>query len=109
MGALPQSPVRDGGFDPVTVGGLDEARRFDVGTPVYNTAMTAQAIRAALGSSGLHKLELYGAASLSLDDDRSGPNSTAARSLLTSITMAGMFCACDRTCTLWVPYSETLT
>jgi predicted dinucleotide-binding enzyme len=41
--------VRDAGFDPVEVGGLGTAKRFDVGTPVYNTGMSGPAVRAALG------------------------------------------------------------
>jgi hypothetical protein len=41
--------VRDAGFDPVIVGGLGEARRFDAGTPVYNTGMSGPQVRAALG------------------------------------------------------------
>jgi predicted dinucleotide-binding enzyme len=41
--------VRDAGFDPVPVGNLDTAKRFDVGTPVYNTGMGGDALRQALG------------------------------------------------------------
>jgi predicted dinucleotide-binding enzyme len=41
--------VRDAGFDPVVVGGLSEARRFDVGTSVYNTGKSGPEVRAALG------------------------------------------------------------
>ena len=41
--------VRDAGFDPVIVGGLSEARRFDAGTPVYNTGKSGPEVRAALG------------------------------------------------------------
>ena len=37
--------VRDAGFDPVVVGGLDRAREFDVGTPVYVKSYTASEIR----------------------------------------------------------------
>jgi predicted dinucleotide-binding enzyme len=40
--------VRDAGFDPVVVGGLDRAKEFDVGTPVYVKSMSAREIRAAL-------------------------------------------------------------
>ena len=40
--------VRDAGFDPVIVGGLDRAKDFDVGTPVYNTGMAGPNLRAAL-------------------------------------------------------------
>jgi 8-hydroxy-5-deazaflavin:NADPH oxidoreductase len=42
--------VLDAGFDPVVVGGLDEARRFDVGTDVYGEALTADEIAAAMGA-----------------------------------------------------------
>jgi predicted dinucleotide-binding enzyme len=41
--------VRDAGFEPVLVGALRDANRFDVGTPVYNKAMTAAELREALG------------------------------------------------------------
>ena len=41
--------VNDAGFEPVVVGGLSEARRFDVGTPVYVQLMNAAELRAALG------------------------------------------------------------
>ena len=41
--------VRDAGFEPVVVGPLRDATRFDVGTPVYNKAMTAAELRAVLG------------------------------------------------------------
>ncbi|HEV2702283.1 MAG TPA: NADPH-dependent F420 reductase [Steroidobacteraceae bacterium] len=41
--------VRDAGFDPVAVGNLSEAHRFDVGSPVYVKLMTAKQLRAALG------------------------------------------------------------
>ena len=41
--------VRDAGFDPVAVGSLDAAKRFDVGSPVYNTGMSGDALRQALG------------------------------------------------------------
>ena len=41
--------MRDAGFDPVIVGGLAEARRFDVGTPVYATGMSGPQVRTALG------------------------------------------------------------
>ncbi len=41
--------VRDAGFDPVVVGGLERAREFDVGTPVYASDMTGPEVRAALG------------------------------------------------------------
>jgi predicted dinucleotide-binding enzyme len=41
--------VRDAGFDPVIVGDLSQAHRFDVGSAVYVKLMTAQELRAALG------------------------------------------------------------
>jgi predicted dinucleotide-binding enzyme len=40
--------VRDAGFDPVVVGGLSEARRFDVDTPVYVKVLDAAQLRSAL-------------------------------------------------------------
>jgi 8-hydroxy-5-deazaflavin:NADPH oxidoreductase len=40
--------VRDTGLDPVVVGGLDQAKRFDVGTDVYVKVLTAAQLRAAL-------------------------------------------------------------
>lgn len=43
-----QQLVRDAGFDPVVVGGLSTARRFDPGTPAYHT-LTARELRAILG------------------------------------------------------------
>jgi len=44
--------VRDAGFEPVVVGGLERAREFDRGTDVYVTGMTAAEIRRALGLPG---------------------------------------------------------
>lgn len=44
-----QRLVRDAGFDPVVVGGLDRAREFDVGSKVYTRLMTARQLREALG------------------------------------------------------------
>jgi 8-hydroxy-5-deazaflavin:NADPH oxidoreductase len=41
--------VRDAGFEPVVVGPLESARRFDRGTPVWVTGMTARELRDALG------------------------------------------------------------
>jgi len=41
--------VRDAGFDPVVVGDLAQAKRFDVGTNVYVKLMTAKELKAALG------------------------------------------------------------
>jgi predicted dinucleotide-binding enzyme len=43
--------VRDAGFEPVIVGGLEQARRFDVGTPVYNTGMSGAELARALAST----------------------------------------------------------
>ena len=40
--------VIDAGFDPVVVGGLSTAKRFDPGTPAYHT-LTARELRAILG------------------------------------------------------------
>jgi 8-hydroxy-5-deazaflavin:NADPH oxidoreductase len=40
--------VVDAGFDPVVVGGLADAGRFDRGTSVFDTGMSGPAIRAAL-------------------------------------------------------------
>ena len=40
--------VEDAGFDPVVVGGLDRAREFDAGTPVYVKGLTAAQLKAAL-------------------------------------------------------------
>ncbi len=37
--------VRAAGFEPVVVGGLDRAREFDVGTPVYVKVLTATQLR----------------------------------------------------------------
>ena len=44
--------VRDSGFDPIVVGPLSSAVRFDVGTPVYDSNMSGPEIRQALGLSG---------------------------------------------------------
>ena len=41
--------VHDAGFDPVNVGRLAHARSFDVGTPVYDTGMSGERLREALG------------------------------------------------------------
>lgn len=41
--------VRDAGFEPVFVGGLDRAKEFDVGTAVYGQALTAATIKQRLG------------------------------------------------------------
>ncbi|HEY6456132.1 MAG TPA: NAD(P)-binding domain-containing protein [Steroidobacteraceae bacterium] len=42
------SLVRDAGFDPLIVGDLSQAHRFDVGSPVYVKLMTAKELRTAL-------------------------------------------------------------
>jgi predicted dinucleotide-binding enzyme len=41
--------ARDAGFDPVVVGALETAVRFDPGTPVWNTGMSGRELRKALG------------------------------------------------------------
>jgi predicted dinucleotide-binding enzyme len=41
--------VRDAGFDPVVVGNLSTAKRFDVGSPVYTKVLSAQQLREQLG------------------------------------------------------------
>lgn len=41
--------VKDAGFEPVVVGPLATARRFDVGTPVYTELLTARELRERLG------------------------------------------------------------
>ena len=40
--------VTDAGFEPVVVGGLSSAKKFDQGAPVYPKAMLASDMRAAL-------------------------------------------------------------
>jgi predicted dinucleotide-binding enzyme len=40
--------VIDAGFDPVIVGALDQARRFDMGTSVYDTGMSGPEVRKTL-------------------------------------------------------------
>ena len=44
-----QQLVRDAGFEPVMVGPLAEAKRFDVDTPTYVKVMTAAELRKGLG------------------------------------------------------------
>jgi predicted dinucleotide-binding enzyme len=44
--------VRDAGFEPVIVGGLQRAREFDYGTPVFGKALTASELRTALALKG---------------------------------------------------------
>ena len=41
--------VQDAGFEPVVVGGLDRAKDFDAGTPIFGKAMTAAEVRRTLG------------------------------------------------------------
>lgn len=41
--------TREAGFDPVVIGDLSRARDFDIGTPLFARAMTADEVRAALG------------------------------------------------------------
>ena len=50
--AVAQRLVRDAGFEPVVVGGLAQARLFDVGTPVYVKLLTAPELRQELGLTG---------------------------------------------------------
>ncbi|BAV46689.1 hypothetical protein MLTONO_1786 [Mesorhizobium loti] len=47
--ALAGELVRDAGFDPVVVGPLSQARRFDPGTAVFDSGMSGRQVRAALG------------------------------------------------------------
>lgn len=46
--------VRDAGFDPVIVGDLSTARKFDVNTPVYVQLLTAKELREKLGLKDAH-------------------------------------------------------
>ena len=41
--------VEDAGFEPVVVGGLDRAKEFDAGTPVFGKGLTAAELRRDLG------------------------------------------------------------
>jgi predicted dinucleotide-binding enzyme len=41
--------VEDAGFEPVVVGSLAEAKKFDAGTPVFGRAFTARDLRRILG------------------------------------------------------------
>jgi predicted dinucleotide-binding enzyme len=41
--------VKDAGFEPVVVGGLDTAKKFDVGTSVFGKSLTAAELRKGLG------------------------------------------------------------
>lgn len=45
---LAERLVRDAGFDPIRIGPLDESRRIDFGSPVWNTGMTAAEIARSL-------------------------------------------------------------
>lgn len=47
--AVAEQLVRDAGFEPVVVGPLSSARKFDVGTPVYVKVLTARQLRQQLG------------------------------------------------------------
>jgi predicted dinucleotide-binding enzyme len=47
--AVASQLVTDAGFEPVVVGPLASAKRFDVGTPVYVQLLTATQLRARLG------------------------------------------------------------
>ena len=41
--------VKDAGFEPVVVGGLETAKKFDVGTPVFGKTLTASELRKGMG------------------------------------------------------------
>jgi 8-hydroxy-5-deazaflavin:NADPH oxidoreductase len=47
--AVASQLVTDAGFEPVVVGPLSTAKRFDVGTPVYVQVLSARELRARLG------------------------------------------------------------
>jgi predicted dinucleotide-binding enzyme len=47
--AVASQLVTDAGFEPVVVGALSSAKRFDVGTPVYVQVLSARELRARLG------------------------------------------------------------
>jgi hypothetical protein len=47
--AMARRLVTDAGYEPVAVGGLSTAKKFDPGTPVYPKAMLAGEMRTALG------------------------------------------------------------
>ena len=44
--------VQEAGFEPVVVGGLDRAKDFDYGTPIFGKPMTAAEVRRILGVKG---------------------------------------------------------
>jgi len=46
---LTEKLVKDAGFTPVVVGGLANGKRFEPGTPVYNTGLDGVAVARALG------------------------------------------------------------
>jgi predicted dinucleotide-binding enzyme len=50
--SVAQRLVRAAGFEPVVVGNLSTAKKFDVGTPVYVKLLTAPELRRALGLAG---------------------------------------------------------
>ncbi len=52
--AVAERLVRDAGFEPVVVGDLSTARKFDVGTPVYVQLLTARELREKLGLDAAH-------------------------------------------------------
>ncbi len=47
--AVARQLVTDAGYEPVVVGDLSTAKKFDAGSPVYPKAMLASDMRAALG------------------------------------------------------------
>jgi len=47
--AVARQLVIDAGFEPVVVGGLDKAKLFDAGTPIYPKALPASQVRQMLG------------------------------------------------------------
>ena len=50
--AIAAALVRDAGFDPVVVGGLDRAKEFQMGGPGYGQIVTAPELKQKLGLSG---------------------------------------------------------
>lgn len=51
------SLVRDAGFEPVTAGGIAEARRFDPGQPAYAKTLTPQALSEALAAAHMKEID----------------------------------------------------
>ena len=47
--AMAKQLVTDAGYEPVVVGDLSTAKKFDAGSPVYPKAMLASEMRTALG------------------------------------------------------------